>query len=267
MAASNKGPVVLLTDFGDKDAFVGIMKGVILSINPDAAIVDLNHKIWPQNIAQGAYVLKTAYPYFAPGSIFCCVVDPGVGSERNGLCIETNDYFFVGPDNGLLWPAVAENGIKRIIRLTRDEFFLDTVSTTFHGRDVFAPVSAAISKGLKDLSKLGETQDKCVVYEIPPVASTEKGLALTVIDTDHFGNIVLNMTADAFNHFAGNRDFVLTSGRVNITKKYRNYASAKDDEAFLVLSSSGFMEISVKNGSAVSKTDISLSDTLYLNLV
>src|SRR5262244_337958 len=141
-------PIVsLLTDFGTRDAFVGIMKGVILGINPAVTLVDLSHDIPPQDVTAGALILRSAAAFFPPGTIHVAVVDPGVGSARRALLVETHNAFFVGPDNGLLSLAAPADTVVRIVHLTNAEYFLAARSHTFHGRDVFAPVAAYLSLG------------------------------------------------------------------------------------------------------------------------
>ena len=137
--------ITLLTDFGNQDAYVGIMKGVIAGINPFANIVDICHSISPQDIFSGAYLLYTSYKYFPRKTIHVVVVDPGVGSRRNIICVETKNYFFLAPDNGILSFIVQEERLKSIIRVTNSKYFLPSLSSTFHGRDVFAPVAAHLS--------------------------------------------------------------------------------------------------------------------------
>ena len=193
MASIENRPIVLLTDFGQQDTFAGVLKGVIASISPGSKVIDLTHGINPGDIMQGSFLLTTSYSYFPKGSVFCVIVDPDVGSDRKGICIETNDYFFVGPDNGVLWKAARENEIKRIIHLTNKAYSLDSISTTFHGRDIFSPVAAHISKGLEDISCLGNILKKCVEYHFPEIERKVFSLGLTVIHIDRFGNVTLNL--------------------------------------------------------------------------
>src|SRR3990172_4855876 len=139
--------ITLTTHFGLDDPYVGIMKGVILSIHPNCQIIDITHGIAPQNILTGAIALRTSFHFFPKGTIHVAVVDPGVGGFRRPLLVQTEDYFFVGPDNGILSPALEQERDLRIYHLTQDRFFVKPVSQTFHGRDIFAPVAAWLSKG------------------------------------------------------------------------------------------------------------------------
>ena len=140
--------ITLITDFGDKSGYVGVMKGVILSINPDCQIVDITHHISPQDREEAAFVLKSAYPFFPPDSIHLVVVDPGVGSERKPIIIESGTHWFVGPDNGVFSFIFLMEGFKQVWEITNTHYFLPRVSSTFHGRDIFAPIAAHLSLGV-----------------------------------------------------------------------------------------------------------------------
>lgn len=257
-------PIVLLTDFGLQDCFAGILKGVIASISPESKVIDLSHGVNPQDIRQGSFLLATSCSYFPKGTVFCVIVDPGVGSCRKGICIETEDYYFVGPDNGVLWKAANGNRIKKIIHLTDKTYFLDTISNTFHGRDIFAPVAAHISKGLKDISILGNPLKKCVEYEFPGIKRTRFLLGLTIIHVDRFGNITLNLEEKEFRAFVQEKEFCLTVKGARIDKLCSSYSEAKEDELFLIGSSSSYMEISLKNSDAAKSLGILPMETAVL---
>lgn len=259
------GPIVLLTDFGLSDAFVGVMKGVIKNINPKAGIIDLSHGISPQDVTQASLYLSTSFHYFPKGSVFCVVVDPGVGSDRNAICIQTDDYWFVGPDNGVLWQAATEDGIRNIAALSNPEFFLDPVSNTFHGRDIFAPVSAHLTTGKISLDQFGSLIPSCMTLAIPKPVETDLGLTLTVLYIDHFGNIGLNLSASDFHSTIGKRSFTLNYGSATIKDLYHHYNEAPSNQLFLITASNGFMEISLKNGHAAEQLQIQTSDKLQLN--
>ncbi len=250
MASLQISPIILLTDFGQRDSFAGILKAVIAGISPNTKVIDLTHGVDPRDILQGAFVLSTSYTYFPKGSIFCVVVDPGVGSERKGICIKTTDYTFVGPDNGILWEAAKGDGLKQIIHLNQDRYFLKSVSSTFHGRDVFAPVCAHISKGLEDLTKLGAVLDNCKQLYFPIVQKRGRSLEVSVIGVDRFGNITLNLTETIFKDFLGNKKFVLTINDFEVSQFHQTYDGADENELFLIVSSSAHIEICLKNGSA-----------------
>ena len=246
-------PIVLLTDFGVKDAYSGILKGVIASVSPESKIIDLTHGIRPQDIEQGAFVLSNAYRYFPVGSVFCVVVDPGVGSDRKGICIETSDYYFVGPDNGVLWEAANHNGIKKIIELNNNEYWRPDISFTFHGRDIFAPVSGTISKGLNELTLLGDVLEQCVILEFPTVDKKSNGWELVVINVDQFGNIILNIKQEEFKRLVDLDQFLISINGHQISKFFNTYSDASHDELFMLTSSDGYVEISMKNQSAADR--------------
>ena len=259
-------PIVLLTDFGQQDTFSGILKGVIASISPESKVIDLSHGVDPHDILQGAFLLATACSYFPRGSVFCAIVDPGVGSDRKGICIETRDYYFVGPDNGLLWKAACENTIKRIIHLTNPAYFLDSVSHTFQGRDIFAPVAAHISKGLEDIAILGKPLTKCVEYFLPDIRRTVDSLGLTVIHIDRFGNVTLNIEQAEFKQFVQNKRYSLTIKGTRINRTVTCYSQAPTGELFLIGSSSGYMEVALKNANAEDRLGVTLRDKAVLEI-
>ena len=264
MTGIENRPIVLLTDFGQQDTFAGVLKGVIASISPESKVIDLTHGVNPQDIRQGSFFLATSCSYFPKGSIFCVIVDPGVGSDRKGICIETDNYYFVGPDNGVLWKAAKENKIKRIIHLTNSKYFLDSVSTTFHGRDIFAPVAAHISKGIEDISILGNPLKKCVEYHFPKIGKNTFSLGLTIIHIDWFGNVTLNLEEKEFRRFIQNRRFVLKINDARIKKICCSYSQASEGELFLISSSSGFLEISLKNSNAAKMLNVKCMDKAVL---
>jgi S-adenosylmethionine hydrolase len=252
-------PIALLTDFGHTDAFAGILKGVILSIHPQARIVDLCHGVAPQDIGHGAHLLDIALDWFPKGTIFCTVVDPGVGTSRRALLVETTDYFLVGPDNGVLWPAAGRNRVRRVIHLTRSRYFLSNVSTTFHGRDIFAPVAAHLSSGI-DPEAFGPEISGLTRFSFPEPEPFNSGLALSIRHIDTFGNICLNLTLERFRPFA-EQGFLMRVNQVTISRYCVTYAAAPEKVPFVTAGSAGFVEIAVKNGHAASQLDVEKQDT------
>ncbi len=267
MKSKDKPPVVLLTDFGLKDLFVGVLKGVISTINPRTRIIDLTHEIEPQNIHQAAYILSTSYHYFPKGSVFCVVVDPGVGSLRKAICIETEDFFFVGPDNGVLFEAANDDTIKKIVQLTDSNYFLDSISSTFHGRDIFSPVSAHISKGMEDIERLGQVEKGCVEYRFSKPITNNKTMSLSVIYIDRFGNSVLNISGTEFKQFVGNHNFQLRVNDLLVDNVCDNYSQGEDNHPFLIAASASYMEISLKNTNAAKQLGIKVLDKVVLEIV
>ena len=174
--------IILLTDFGQSD-YVGMMKGVIYGICDEAQVVDLYHGVEAQNVREGAWILQQSYRYFPAGTIFLCVVDPQVGTCRRAVVIATQHYYFVGPDNGLMWPAASTDGIEKVTNLDIPE----NASRTFHGRDVFAPAAARLQKG----EELFEEQQNVKLIELHFHLKNRQG---EVVRIDHFGNIITNLT-------------------------------------------------------------------------
>ena len=176
--------IVLLTDFGQSE-YVGVMKGVICRINAEAKIIDLCHEISPQNIVEASWLLKNNYNYFPEGSVFCCVVDPGVGTARKALAIKTTDYYFVVPDNGLLWETAKEQKVHEIREIPIPE----DASRTFHGRDVFAKAAASIDSGrFETVGSKTESLEELELYL--------NGRVGTIVRIDRFGNIITNLSSD-----------------------------------------------------------------------
>ena len=195
--ALHRAPVItLLTDFGYQDAYIGIMKGVIASINPSATVIDICHDVQPQDVFGGAYLLSTAYQYFPKGTIHVAVVDPGVGSKRDIVCVEFRDCFFIVPDNGILSFVIQQESPRRLVRATNTRYFLPSPSNTFHGRDVFAPLAAYMSLGVK-LQRMGDKIDRLERLNISvPVTGKSGKLAGEVMHIDRFGNLITNITRD-----------------------------------------------------------------------
>jgi len=228
--------IVLLTDFGQSE-YVGVMKAVIYSIDNDAKIVDLCHEISARNIIEASWLLKNNYKYFPKGAVFCCVVDPGVGTERKALAVQTDKYYFVAPDNGLLWKTLKERKVVEIRQIPIPE----NASRTFHGRDVFAKAAANINKGKFDY--LGEEITEIEKLEL--YHSEGEGL---IVRIDRFGNIVTNLPKQDKDEY-----YVEINDKKGAMRYYPNYHSARDNELFLIAGSCNTLEISLKNASAVEK--------------
>ena len=263
----NGSPIALLTDFGTTDAFAGILKGVILTVNPKARILDLSHGVPPQDILHASFLLSSSVRFFPRGTIFCVVVDPGVGTRRRPILVKARDYWFVGPDNGVMFQAARENGIQSVIHLTREEYFLPNVSSTFHGRDIFAPVAAHVSLGTPAES-FGLSLEAMTPFEMPSPVNQDKDLVLTVIHIDTFGNLTLNLSQDEFRAFSS-KGFALEcignhGEKIFIHDACPTYAEGPEDLPFVLGSSSGHMEIAVKNGNAARILGLNRMDTLLL---
>ena len=259
-----KPPIItLLTDFGSQDYFVGAMKGAILSINPDARIVDITHEIPPQNIRAAAFNLLACYKSFPEGTIHVAVVDPGVGSSRRPILIESGEQFFVGPDNGIFSWVCEREGNCRCIDLTNDNFFHHPVSATFHGRDIFAPVAAALSNGVSP-GELGVPLDDPVKLDsIKPRTMNKDAVEGSIIHIDCFGNCITNLTRPDFSDSAR----VIINDR-EITSFREFFAEGNDEagELFCILGSAGFLEIVARNASAARVLNASVGERVKLIL-
>jgi S-adenosylmethionine hydrolase len=237
-------PITLLTDFGLLDTYVAQVKGAILSVAPETTIIDLTHAVPPQDVKAGAYLLWSAVIAFPPRTVHVAVVDPGVGSSRRAVALETGrGDVLVGPDNGLLWPACERLGsMLRAVELTDRRYWRPGASSTFHGRDIFGPAAAHIASGVS-LERLGRPADELMQYSWPWPGD----LAGEVIHVDGYGNLITNMPADrlpaAFE--------VTINGHVATSATH--YAAVRPGTLLAVRGSAGLLEISVRDGSAAAR--------------
>ena len=256
--------ITLLTDFGMREAFVGIMKGVILGIAPEAQLVDLSHNVPPQDILTGALILRSAVPFFPSGTIHVAVVDPSVGSQRRAVVVETHDALFVGPDNGLLSLATPPESIVQIIHLTNAEYFLPHPSHTFHGRDVFAPVAAHLSRGISP-EVLGPVIPTIEQLSLPAVERTDTQLTGSVIAVDHFGNLITNITAADLLPFPS-ETLSVSIGPVQIRGLVATYAAVSLGTIAALINSWKMLEIAVRNGSAAQQLNAPIGTTVCVRI-
>lgn len=240
--------VTFLSDFGEEDGYTGIVQGVILGRAPDARVVDLTHHVPPQNVTAGALVLDSAVPYFPDETVHLAVVDPGVGSDRRALAIETDRGFLVGPDNGLLSIASRWAGIRRIVDLDRPEAFLQGTSRTFHGRDVFAPVAARLARG-ENLETLGSLVSEFVELELPKPVLQGGSVEGQVLYVDHFGNLVSNVRREHLVAFRGRR-LSVSLDSVTIGEISTHYGAVAEGAPLALWNSWDHLEVAVRNGSA-----------------
>lgn len=236
--------ITLMTDFGTRDHYSGVMKGVMLGINPDAVVVDITHEIKKYNVYEAAFKLKSYYSYFPQGTVHVAVVDPGVGGPRHPLAVEAGGYLFVGPDNGIFSPVLesAENPV--IVEITKAEFMLGNVSRTFHGRDIFAPAAAHLSMGLSVL-ELGNPLHRPVSLDIPELKVKGDEITGAVLYSDSFGNLVTNIPGDIIK--PGSAVYV---GPHRIGPVRASYGEVERGQLLAIIGSSGLLEISVNRGSA-----------------
>jgi len=242
--------VTLTTDFGLHDYFAGTMKGVILNINPTAQIVDISHAVQSFDVLDGALTIAAAYSYFAPGTIHVVVVDPGVGTSRRPIVAGTASYLFVAPDNGVLSFVFEWEERVTVRQITDQSIFLQPVSATFQGRDIFAPVAGHLSKG-RDSATLGEIVGDYVRLPLPRPRRMGNSVVGVVLRVDKFGNLVTNIRpGDAPQLFQPGQGFRLMAGNGVIRSLRHAFAEGAPGEAFAILGSMGFLEIAANRGSA-----------------
>jgi len=254
--------ITLITDFGLEDPFVGIMKGVILNLEPSARIIDITHGIEPQNILQAALALESAHSYFPKNTVHLVVVDPGVGSERRPIAVKTKSATFIGPDNGVLTPALKTS--SRVYELTKSKYFLDSPSFTFHGRDVFAPASAWISKGTP-LSKMGRKISDPYILQLPQPEVKKNAITGEIITVDRFGNCIFNISSELLNAtFRLNDSLTLKIGKTRIQDFASHYSQCKPGEVGCLINSWGKLEIFCRDGNAEKKLNCRVGTSLTI---
>lgn len=278
--SATNSAITLTTDFGLKDAYVGAIKGVILRINPEATIVDITHEVPPQDVKEAAFAVYTAYSYFPTQTVHTVVVDPGVGGDRRAIALQTERGIFVAPDNGVLtYVIIAESrgetqalenghlvqlpsGLKAVC-LKNSKFWLPEVSATFHGRDIFAPVAAHLSKGLP-IEELGDSIGSLVVFPTAiPHCTSDGSLVGTIIYADRFGNMITDITQTDLSGLQAGQTQVIVGDR-RIRGLRTTYVSAQPGQVLALIGSSGHMEIAVRNGSAVRLLGLSVGDKVIV---
>jgi S-adenosylmethionine hydrolase len=256
--------ITLTTDFGLKDPYVAEMKGVILSLNPNAVIIDITHEVAKFDVREAAFTLASAARYFPLGTVHLAVVDPGVGTARRGIVVETRRGFFVGPDNGSLMLAAQQQGIKHVCELTNPKFRRTEVSCTFHGRDIFAPAAAHLDLGVKSLEFGPEVTDP----KTPAFASvTQKEGVWTgeVLHVDGFGNLITNLQPKQTSH---TQTIILKLADINLKLPFvKTYGDAKPQTAIALIGSHGFLEIALNQGSAAEKFRAKLGSRVEVSTV
>lgn len=252
--------IALLTDFGTKDYFVGAVKGAILSVNPEAKIVDITHEVLPQDIKSASFTLRACYKDFPPKTIFVAVVDPGVGSSRKAILVETENFYFVAPDNGLLSFVFEDEKSFRVFETTNEKFLASEISRTFHGRDVFAPVAAYLSNGVLPKEFGGEISDFVRFSTTMPRRVSETEVEAEIIHVDRFGNLVTNLKNEDLPEI-----FTLEINEKIVEKRREFYAEAVTDDVFMILGSAGFLEIAANQNSAQKILGAKTGDKILLN--
>jgi S-adenosylmethionine hydrolase len=256
------GVVALLTDFGYRDHYVGVMKGVIWGIAPSVRIADISHAIRPQDVFEGAFLLAQAYAYFPPKSIFVAVVDPGVGTQRRPIAARIGDYFFVAPDNGLLTFVIREGESRgwpmRFVHLTQSAYWLPQISRSFHGRDIFAPVAAHLANGIP-LDALGPQIEDPVILPIPEPSPEERGWQGQIIYIDAFGNLITNIQP---HHLAGESDWRIQYKDYEIRGLVNTFGEGRPGDLIAMFDSTGYLSLCIVNGNAETKLSAQVGDPL-----
>lgn len=260
------GVITLMTDFGTNDHFVGVMKGVILNINPQVQIVDITHTIPPQDVHGAAFLINSTYRYFPAGAIHVVVVDPGVGSRRRAIVCQTDTAYFVCPDNGVLSYILGNDTAHRVVALGNTDYWLSEVSNTFHGRDIFAPAAAHLSRGIS-LSQFGDAVNNVVRLPIQIPQVTKTAIVGSVIWVDRFGNLITNLTSDMLESFGMNDGFVVKAGTAEIHRLNRAYAESEEGECLAIIGSSGYLEISINQGSASQVIGLKRNDVIEIHKI
>jgi S-adenosylmethionine hydrolase len=257
--------ITLTTDFGTEDWFVGTMKGVIGTIGPKATVVDITHAIASGDIRAGAFALAASYKYFPRGTVHVAIVDPGVGTKRRAIGIQTERYFFVGPDNGVLSFALRSEKIKAVRALQNKAYFLEPVSQTFHGRDVFAPVAALLARGVQ-IAMFGPAVTNFVRLDWPEPKLHGNSIEGEVIYIDKFGNAIMNIPATTMASL-GLKNFELFKGRKRICMLATHYQAVPAGRAVAVPGSSGYLEIAVNGGKASAMLGLHPGDCVVIRAV
>lgn len=267
----NKPPpiITLTTDFGTSDAYVGVMKGVILGINPNVQIVDITHAVPPQDIHEAAFLIHSAYRYFPKGTIHTVVVDPGVGSERRAIVCQTDRASFVCPDNGVLTFLLQEveyqaEHSESVVAIQNRDYFLPEVSNTFHGRDIFAPVAAylSLSVPLVDIGPLVQNPVRLPI-QMPQISSNT--LTGRIVKIDVFGNAITNISESLLSTFLGASAYEIHAGDVCLRQLNRAYAESKIDEPLAIIGSFGVLEIAVNGGNAAERFGLKREDSVVVH--
>jgi S-adenosylmethionine hydrolase len=242
--------ITLTTDYGTSDHLVGVLKGVILRIVPNAGIIDINHHVVPFDVLDGALTIAAAYRYFPPRTVHVVVVDPGVGTERRPILVNADQQYFVAPDNGVLSLIYEREEVVLVRHITAEHYFLNPVSSTFHGRDVFAPVAAWLAKAFQT-EAFGEEITDYVRFKLPRAKAAGGALKGVVLRVDSFGNLVTNfMAEDLPQAMSTDGKIRMQVGGKRVEKLAQTFAQGAAGEPVAVVGSSGFLEIAVNKGHA-----------------
>jgi S-adenosylmethionine hydrolase len=258
---NTSGIITFSSDFGLIDHYVGMVKGVILSINRQATLVDITHRIRVGSIFEAADLVRETFVFFPAGTVHLAVVDPGVGGGRRPLALEAEGHFFVGPDNGIFWPIIRDHRDARSVHLTNRSFFLPSISYTFHAREIFAPVAAHLSLGV-ELESMGALVKDPVQLQIPKALRKGDTLYGQVIRVDHFGNLITNIHRTDLVQFLKSAFPLIELGQLAIKNLSEIYSDGEEGEVLALINSSGRLEIAVNLGRASEYAGLNPSEIL-----
>ena len=259
--------ITLITDFR-QGSYVGSMKGAILDVHPESSIIDITHEVKSYDVQEAAFTLRCAYPYYPSGAIHVVVVDPGVGSERRGIIVCTDKHCFIGPDNGVFSFVYLREEVRKVIAIRSERYFRGSVSPTFHGRDIFAPVSAWMARGIPP-EEFGEPVKDYVCIESLQIQKKSRDVLVgSVIHIDKFGNLITNFSPrESFNLLGEEGIPQFCVKQREITKHYRFYEEAAPDEIFFLVGSTGYYEIAVQRQAASKILDVDRGQPVELRLL
>lgn len=251
--------IALMTDFGTRDWYAACMKAVMLGICPQARVVDITHDISLQDILGGAMTIAAASPWFPRDTVFACVVDPGVGTSRHLIAARADHHWFVGPDNGVFGLVFQRAKRLSLVHLTNPRYWLPTISQTFHGRDIIAPVAAHLARG-RALQALGVPQARYQSLSLPPLQRTRRALRGRVVYIDTFGNLITNLPGDLLSSSVACRVRYHTTA----ARAVSSYAKGRRGELLALIGSSGYVELAVREGSAARRFHARRGDRVEL---
>lgn len=257
--------ITLLTDFGLVDHYVGVMKGVIATIAPEQRVVDITHEVPPFQVMEGAFLLEQAWRFFPMGTVHVAVVDPGVGGERRPLLVEAGGHFFIGPDNGIFSFVLGEKAARAWV-LDESRYWLPRVSSTFHGRDVFAPVAARVAKGLPASIFGTRVEDALRSPAVEPVRMSRRNWMGAVLHVDRFGNLVTNFRIADYPQIPRG-DFAMVVGMEEVDFYSATYAGCPEDTLAVIPGSSGYFDVSLARGNAARRTGLAAGSPVELTVL
>ncbi|AQV01689.2 hypothetical protein B2D07_13570 [Desulfococcus multivorans] len=257
----------MLTDFGLSDEYVGVMKGVILTLHPTATIIDISHDIPPQDVSAAARMIRAAFRYFPEKTVHVCVIDPGVGTDRHILAANAGGHRFIAPDNGILFPLLQEAAVETLVRVDNSDFFLPKVSHTFHGRDIFAPVAAHLLRGVST-EALGppiSLQQMVPIELSAPRRFPDGTLVGTVIGADRFGNLLTDIHHLDLDRLApSGAPFEIQIRDIRLPGLSHAYGAPDAKRCLALIGSRGYLEIAVSGGNAHQCLDVGIGDAIHI---